>query len=119
MRRPGVPQRNWFTLSQEASGNLVETIGDDRYEDGNTIGMGRRGPSVRARRRSDEAVVVVKVAAAPARPADRRTVRDAADRRFVLDHPGLVPALDYGVTSGGQPWLATAFYPAGSLADRD
>jgi serine/threonine protein kinase len=102
-----------------APSDLVRLIGDDRYQDGRVVALGRRGPSIGARRSSDNAAVVIKVAPGPTRGADRRAFPGAAERRFALDHPALAQAADWGVGPDGRAWVVVGFHPAGSLADRE
>jgi serine/threonine protein kinase len=100
-----------------APSDLTGLIGDDRYADGRVMALGRRGPSIGARRSADGAAVVIKAGPGSIRGADRRAFPVAAEARFAVGHPALVQAADWGVGPEGRAWMAVDLHPAGSLAD--
>lgn len=93
-------------------------MGDDRYVDATAIATGRRGPTARARRRLDGAVVAVKVAARVSSAPERKAFPTAAKATAAVRSPNLVPILDYGMGFQGGPWLVTPWCVPGSAAER-
>ncbi len=97
---------------------LEEVVGDNRYVGATAIGAGQRGPTARARRGHDDAVVAVKVAARPAGAAERKAFPGAALATGTVRSPNLVPILDHGIGCRGEPWLVTPWCRGGSAAAR-
>ncbi|GHJ47698.1 hypothetical protein Cs7R123_50400 [Catellatospora sp. TT07R-123] len=89
------------------------------YTDLVRIGVGGSSVVYRARQDLLARTVALKVFAAGAdERAYQRFQREAKLTGRLSGHPNVVTALDVGVTSTGQPYLATAFYDGGSLHDR-
>lgn len=97
---------------------LEDVVGDGRYVDATAIGTGRRGPTARARRRLDGAVVAVKVATRIAGAPERKAFPLAVEATAGVRSPNLVPILDHGVGFQGGPWLVTPWCAPGSVAER-
>lgn len=93
-------------------------IGDDRFIDAVAVAAGARGRTLRARRRSDGLLLAVKLAGRHATGSERRAFSAAASAVAAVRSTNLVPLVDQGIGGSGTPWVATPWYPGGSVADR-
>jgi serine/threonine-protein kinase len=127
---------DWLAEMELKVGDQVDpatVLGAPEFADGEVIGFGPRGYSVRARRLTDGRLVALKVGRPlPSDRARRRFTEDAAvlQRLPALAH--VAPVVAAGVTSGGlsgrvtsgglsghgSSWLAAPWYEGGSVADR-
>jgi hypothetical protein len=105
---------------EEQGGHEAFDLGIPGYEDARVIGRGGFAVVCRARQRSFDRTVAVKVLT----PLD---VDDEARRRFEREcramgglswHPNIVTVFDAGATAVGRPYLTMEYVPGGSLGDR-
>ena len=86
----------------------------DRFELGERVGAGGMGTVYRATDRMTGATVAVKLLR-EVRPADVERFRKEGALHAQLSHPAIVRYVDHGVTSSGQPYLATEWIDGPTL----
>jgi hypothetical protein len=101
------------------SPSLVVPLGIEGLEDAVEIGRGGFAVVYRARQTALNRLVAVKVLAASLDPSSRlRFAREGFAVGSLSGHPNIVTVFDTGMTPGGRPYIAMAYLPRGSLADR-
>lgn len=102
----------------EAAADLPGLLGTDAFGSGEVAGHGRRGPTLRATRRSDGLRVAVKVGSPLAGDRLRKQFVDgAATLQRLYGLPGLAGLVDFGVGPGGLPWVARPWYDGPSAEE--
>ena len=104
-----------------ADGTTADTpslLGTAAYGPGRVAGHGRRGPTLRAVRRSDGLRVAIKMG--PRLDGDRprtRFLNGARTLQRLYGLPGLAGLIDFGVGPGGQCWLVRPWYDGPSAEE--
>lgn len=109
-------------IARLASAGLAETGADCRFEDfrlEEQLGRGGNAVVYRARRRSPDGIVAIKVLRGDRGNRDERMVRLLREARAVrrLDHRNIVAVQGVGRTSNGEPFIVMDFVEGGSLDD--
>ncbi|MEZ4435987.1 MAG: bifunctional serine/threonine-protein kinase/formylglycine-generating enzyme family protein [bacterium] len=106
---PTIPPRSETTPSSAPDPTPSEPAraidyGTDRYEDLGLIGRGGQGEVRRVRDHKMERVLALKLLHMTASPAARQRFMLETAITVRLQHPGIVPVHDRGVTADGRPW---------------
>ena len=106
-------------VGDAAAADLASLLGSDAYGPGEVAGHGRRGPTLRAVRRSDGRRVAIKVGPAIAAARRRKQFLDgAAALRRLSGLPGLAGVTDLGLGPRARPWLARPWFDGPSAEER-
>jgi hypothetical protein len=98
---------------------MVVPLGIEGLEDAVEIGRGGFAIVYRARQTALNRLIAVKVLSASLDPSSRlRFAREGFAVGTLSGHPNIVTVFDTGMTPGGRPYIAMAYLPRGSLADR-
>ncbi len=101
-----------------AAADWPRLIGTDAYGPAEVAGHGRRGPTLRAVRRSDGLRVAIKVGPTIDTERRRRQFLDgAATLHRLYGLPGLAGVIDTAVGPQGRPWLARPWYDGPSAEE--
>ena len=103
-----------------AMGPVASHLGIEGYEDAAVVGRGGYAVVYRARQRSFNRTVAVKVLSVVDldEAAKRRFDRERAAIGALSGHPNIVTVYDSGFTGAGVPYLAMEYLARGSLADQ-
>src|SRR5436305_9443673 len=124
MMRPAAGRAAWNMASDEDPTGQIRAaafdLGIEGYEDAAVIGRGGFAVVYRARQRSFNRTVALKVLSGALldEAANRRFDRERTAIGALSGHPNIVTVYDSGFTGAGVPYLAMEYLARGSLADR-